>query len=199
MPVTHAAIPAALALSGVAAASPFFGSTGVAPHDEPPTIVRGLGLYNIDLAGIQSWDAAGSANNHRLSVFIGAFTTVQHIGWENVVIETAGGSWLREARINFLNSSAGLSLVPAADDAFGGIGGPYASDGLVDLATIDPAYPFQVGADGMLHLEFFESFDNASDALDATWISGTLSINFPAPGGVGAALAGLFAAARRRR
>lgn len=191
------AATALLAFTGLASAAPFFSTQGAASQ----TMVsgRGIGLYNIDLAGIQSWDAAGSPNNHTLSIFIGANVTVAYIGWDNVVIETNGASWLSEARINFLASPIGLNLAPGSADAFPGAGGPYSSGGLIDLAALDPTYPFQVGADGMLHIEFFESFDDVAGAPDAVWLSGTLSINFPTPGGTAVLLAGFGFCARRRR
>ncbi len=198
----HAASIILTAFTGIVSANPFLAASQPAEtptHAAPSDPGRGMGMYSIDLAGIQSWDAAGSPFNHRISLFIGANATVVGIGWENVVIETFGDSWLSETRINFLNSPVGLNLAPGSANAFPGVGGPYSSGGLLDLASLDPTFPFQVGADGMLHLEFFESFDDVAGAPDAVWLSGTLMINYPAPGSLGAMAAGLVLAARRRR
>jgi hypothetical protein len=190
------------AFAGLVSAGPFFSpSLPEQPleHATPPASDRGFPTVSIDLAGFQSWDAAGSPLNDRLSVYVGANFTVTALGWENVVIETFGKSWLSEARINFLNNPVGLSLGPGFEDAFSGVGGPYSSGGLLDLASFDPAYPFQVGADGMLHLEFFDSFDDAIGAPDAVWLSGTLTIGVPTPGSLAGLTAGIALAARRRR
>ncbi len=190
-----------ITFAGTALANPFLNashSSETATHNAIVNSGRGA-MHTIDLAGIQSWDAAGSPLNHRLSLYIGANTTVTAIGWDNVVIQTAGDSWLSEARINFLNSPIGLNLAPGTANGFSGTGGPYTSNGLLDLASIDPTFPFQVGADGMLNLEFFESFDDITGAPDAVWLSGTLMINYPAPGSLAVMMAGLTFAARRRR
>lgn len=191
---------ALFAAVGPAFGAPFFAT--VPPADQPPApgaIARGMGMINIDLAGMQSWGLAGSPENQRLSIFVGSLMAVVSIGWDNVVIQTAGGSPISDARINFLDSPVGLNLTPGVGDNFPGTGGPYSSGGLIDLASLDPTFPFVAGADGMLHLEFFEFFDDEPGAPDAVWVSGTLSINFPAPGGVCVLLMGTLATARRRR
>lgn len=193
-------IAAVAGFAGLATANPFFHNGGAADISNATVSAPRGNTVSIDLAGIQSWDAAGSALNELLSVNIGANATVTGLGWDNVVIEAIGFSWISEARINFLNSAIGLNLAPGSADAFPGTGGPYSSGGILDLASIDPTFPFQVGADGNLNLEFFESFDDVAGAADANWLSGTLTVQYvPTPGALAVLGLGGLVATRRRR
>ncbi len=186
--------------AGLATASPFFSTAnGVADMSNAVANTRGASTVSFDLAGISSWDSLGSALNHRVSANIGANATVIGIGWDNVVITTVGASWLSEAAIGFLNSPVGLQLTPVTTSGTG-TGGPASSGGILDLASIDPDFPFQVGADGMLNLEFFETYDDVAGAVDANWISGTLTVQYvPTPGALAVLGLGGLVAGRRRR
>jgi uncharacterized protein (TIGR03382 family) len=193
-------IAAVAGFAGLATANPFFHNGGSADLSNAVVSAPRGATVNIDLAGITSWDSAGSGLNELLSVHIGANATVTGLGWDNVVIEALGASWISEARVNFLNSGIGLNLAPGSADAFPGTGGPYSSGGILDLASIDPTFPFQVGGDGMLNLEFFESFDDIAGAADANWISGTLTVQYvPTPGALAVLGLGGLVATRRRR
>jgi len=160
---------------------------------------RLLDAVVIDLAGIQSWDGAGSSLNDLLSVPVRAGFFVLAIEWDNVVIETSGASWLSEPTIAFLDSQVGLQLTVGAGDNTPGTGGPYTSGGPIDLASLDPTFPFSID-DGFVDIEFFESFDDVAGEVDATFVSGTLTLySIPAPGMLGCLGAGGVMLLQRRR
>jgi uncharacterized protein (TIGR03382 family) len=193
-------IAAVAGFAGLATANPFFHNGGVADMSNAVVSAPRGNTVSIDLAGIQNWDAAGSSFNETLSVLIGANATVTGIGWDNVVIEALGGSWISEARILFADSPIGLGLAPGVADAFPGTGGPYSSGGILDLASADPSFPFQVGANGLLNIEFTESFDDVPGAVDSIYLSGTLTVQYvPTPGALAVLGLGGLVATRRRR
>jgi len=141
--------------------------------------------YDIDVSGIDSWDGAGSANNTVIVVDLaaalgfasGTALTVTGVGW-NVVIESFDPSWLSEIPAGFENSDGSdfldLSVGAGSDTP----GGPtsFSSGGVVDLASIDPTLPIDL-FDGVLVIEFFESFDDDADVIDGFWIDGTLTVD----------------------
>jgi hypothetical protein len=98
--------------------------------------------------------------------------TISALGWD-VSITPVGFSWYSEAAVSY---SGQIVLTPGAGDNFGGDGIPqsYSSDGLLVLA--DEGLPDIVLPTGILVLEFFETFDDVPDAIDATW-NGTLTID----------------------
>lgn len=188
-------------LAGIASASPFFSANGVQYSNPIAYSTRGgTSTITIDLAGYNTWDAAGSALNETINVNLGGDYQVVGIGWDNVMIQTVGASWLSEARIQFNDSPVGLGLAVGAGDSFAGTGGPYSSGGILDLASIDPTFPFSAGADGVLQIEFHETFDDVTGAIDATFLSGTLTIQYvPTPGALAVLGMGGLVAGRRRR
>ncbi len=102
----------------------------------------------------------------------GSPATMTGIGWD-LTIDTATpglGSWLSEAVMyfddNIAPDGAGLYLTPGAGDNFAG-SASYSSGGVIDLT--DNAIPDIVLPDGMLRLEFFESYDDVGDAIDAVY------------------------------
>ena len=147
------------------------------------------GVVSVDVSGIDSWDAPGSANNtvmvidvaSALGMTAGSAVTIDGIGWD-VVIDTFGGpSWLSEATVQIENSdqSDGLFLSPGAGDDFGGGPTPYSSGGILDITSLDDGMGGTLDLsfelfDGLLRLEFSEGYDDAADVIDAAWVSGTL-------------------------
>lgn len=126
----------------------------------------------IDVAGLTSVDDLGSPNNLVQTYNLGANATVQGIAYD-LTLTTVGLSWLSEATIAFEDSSqlAGVFLTPGFTDDFAGTGTYSGSAVLADLGL-----EFNVGADGILRVEFFESFDDVFAAIDANYISGTITI-----------------------
>jgi len=133
---------------------------------------------DIDVSGISSYGELGDPSNVLMDVLLAPDALVTGIGWD-VTIEAFSPSWQSEIAVAFLNSLEGLNLSPGAGTDSAGTGS-YSSGGILDLGSIDPTFPFSVGSDGLLNLEFFEQFDDSSVSPDGQWLSGTLTIQYEA-------------------
>jgi hypothetical protein len=157
--------------------------------------------FVINVDGVESWDSEGSPNNTVLSfdvasaIGLPAGTDVIWTGAEwDVTITPQGGSWYSEAVVGF--DTGNLSFAPGFGDDFSGTD-PLSYSGVVNFQEA-LGTDFLI-AGGVLTLEFYESFDDAVDTIDALW-SGSLTLTvIPAPGAM--ALLGVagLAGTRRRR
>ncbi|MCL4220469.1 MAG: hypothetical protein KJZ65_03775 [Phycisphaerales bacterium] len=205
---------AIIAVAGLAAAASaqISGSTGVQTSGSEHVInladyanittqrVDGNAIVTITfLSDIDSVDLELDPDNVVFVFDMGGPATIHGIGWD-VTITALGSSWLTEAYVNFgaLGGTPGLYLHPGAGFSNPGTGS-YSSGGIIDLT--DNGIPDVVIANGMMRLEFFESFDDVSNARDGFWHAGsvlTLDMTIvPAPGAL--ALLGLGGLAIRRR
>ena len=156
----------------------------------------------VGVAGISSVGALGAAGNTVLTVNVGANASVIGIGWD-VNVTAIDPSWLSELSVGFGSSTTGaVNLRVGVGDDMPGTAS-YNSGGFVDLIGL--GLNFNVNADGVLRMEFFESFDDSSVSPDGFWNSGALTIQvaaIPEPATYGLMALGLFAvgaAARRRQ
>ena len=156
----------------------------------------------IDLAGLDSYDGFGAAINSSELFGLGD-VTITGIGWDNVVGngDDTGVSWGNEMTMAVVDSGdlngVFISFFPNEGSASaGGVWGPATSGGIIDLAA--QGLEFNTTS-GSLLVEFFESYDDAADGIDAHYESGTVTIEYavPAPGAL--ALLGLAGLRRRRR
>ena len=131
----------------------------------------------VDVTGITSIAAQGTPGNIVRTFNVGAGSSVIGIGWD-VNVTAFDPSWLSELAVGFGSSSANeVNLrVGVGDDDFGTAS--YTSSGILDLVGL--GLNFNVGADGILRLEFFESFNDAGVSPDGIWNSGTLTIQVAA-------------------
>jgi hypothetical protein len=151
-----------LALAGASAASsseamPFSSSTD----------------YSVFVGGTYSVDPFGDPQNDVRTLQIGASARVIGIGWD-VSLFADAPSWLSEMVVAFGSTSAvAVNLTPGVGDDSPGTQA-YSSGGVVDLVGL--GLDFTVDADGVLRMEFFESFDDFADDWDGIWESGSLTI-----------------------
>jgi hypothetical protein len=206
--VRAVAIAAAMVLAGQAHAA--VSSKGVGSsqqlqgYSSASSTVRSpaSNLYSIDVSGIASYDEYGSSANTVLTFNLGANAEVTGIGWD-VGLTAYTPSWLSELKVAFEDSSqlSGVFLTPGVGETFSGTGS-YSSGGILNLA--DYGLNFNVGADGILRIEFFEGYVDGLNP-DGIWDSGTLTIQtaaVPEPATYGMMALGLLAVggfARRRR
>ena len=155
----------------------------------------------VNLAGIESRDALGSANNVVLVLDAVPGATVDMISWD-LTLSTVGASWLSEATLLIRNSAGdGVAFNPGFGDDASGSDSYFGTAGLVGLGTA-----FTVLADGKLYLEFYESYDDVSLAADAVYERGSITLAaigvVPEPAAytlLALGLLGLAATTRRRR
>ncbi len=198
-----AAVLAAPASAALAPAKGFIASS--LPAAATSAVVT---VTDFDVTGIYSNEELGDPLNEVRSILLAPNASVIGIGWD-VTLFADAPSWLSEMVVSFGATSSvyDLFLTPGVGDSFPGTAS-YTSGGIVDLVGL--GLDFDVDADGMLRLEFFEDFNDYPLDWDRIWRSGTLSIQWSVPGGgvvpepgswamllVGFGLVG-FAARRRR-
>ncbi len=143
------------------------------------TTAASAALINLTLTNIPSIDGLGDPDNFVASIDLtgglglpaGSSVDIDGIGWD-VTIDATSPSWLSEARID-VRDGTGTSydtIIPGD-----GINSP----GIQNFNTggVQDVTPFTL-ADGVLVLEFFESFVDFPDATEATW-NGTLTFRTP--------------------
>jgi hypothetical protein len=157
-------------------------------------------LVPFNVANIPSFDPPGSALNPVFFLNLGAGTIVNGIAWDVVVTATAP-SWRSELSVFVSDSTAtgGFFFSPGTDNS---PGGPTAyAGGPLKLANYNIPDVVALG-DGLIRLEFFESYDDFPGGQDGTWNSGNLFLQviIPSPASAGLlGLAGVGLLGRKRR
>ena len=114
-------------------------------------------------------------------------------------VGTFGGSWLQELRVGCtpVGGTTGIFFSPGAGNTTSGTA-HFSSGGVTKFSTIgiqDFVLP-----NGVLQMQFYESFDDAAGVDDGRWLSGNLTFQIaPAPSSLALMGAGGIVAFRRRR
>jgi len=191
--------------------------------------------YANDPTPIESYDAAGTVTSPPTNPYTQLHTSAANVyllldvascigqpsgtplvmngmGWNvglfaDPAVGSLGGSWLSELAVGF-GPSAGpnvVSLRPGIGSGFPG-SGSFSSQGIIKFNTVP--LPDIVLANGILRMEFYETFDDAPGVADGLWSGtfrgetpSTLSIQVvPEPATVSLlAITGLLGLRRRRR
>lgn len=122
----------------------------------------------INISGINSVDGRGDADNTVLTTLLPANAHVIGIGWSTNQ-QAIAPSWLSEMVMSFESSSSiQVFLTTGVDDDFSGTAS-YTSGGVVDLVGL--GLDFLLDADGALLMEFFEDFDDLTNATDGRYLA----------------------------
>ena len=166
-------------------------------HASPASTVP----FKVDVTGILNNDERGAASNIILDFYVGAGASITSLGW-NVNVTSFPGSYLSEMQITFSDSQGdGVTFTPGFGDD---VDGTMDYAGFQDLGVLGEI--FQVGADGILRLEFHDGYkDLAFDEPEGVWNFGELTFGVaqvPEPPSIPLMMSGLLLlahAARRRR
>lgn len=124
------------------------------------------------LSSLASWDNLEDSDNIIVDLDLGAGNSLTGVGWD-IGIATVGDSWLSEATIQLSNSTGpvdpnAINLNVGVDEDAPG-DQDFSSGGAI-LDFSDNELPdVTVGADGILRLQLFETFDDNADAIDANY------------------------------
>ena len=196
------AITAIAAIAGAATASPYFTAANGYEATGNSAPAGAFATITLDISGIETWDEFGSANNTVMNTFIGSGYHITGIGWDvnqMAGLDSGGLSWLSEMTITFGDSNAAaVQLAPS------GTAGPgtesNSSGGILDLVGL--SFDFFLDADGILSMEFFESFVDEAGAAEGIFLSGSsIQVQYVVPAPSALAMLGLggLVAGRRRR
>jgi hypothetical protein len=127
----------------------------------------------VNVTGVQSVGEIGDPGNTVMNLNVGANATITAISY-SVNLTAFDPSWLSEIGLAFTDSDGfeGVVFNPGFDDANPGTA-TYADS--ADLTAL--GLSFNVGADGILRLEFYEDFDDSEVNPDGRWNFGTITFN----------------------
>jgi len=128
----------------------------------------------LDVTDVDSNDGLGDPDNVWGFFDIGAGSTVDYLAYD-LYMYADSPSWLSEMTIYFgpSDQSTGVFLTPGYLDDTSGLGYYTGAANLTDLGLA-----FNVGADGLLYIEFFETYDDYPDDWDGYYITGTLTVGY---------------------
>ena len=128
----------------------------------------------IDVTGVQSIGEFGDSGNTVMTYNVGANATITNVSY-SVNLTATSPSWLSEIGFAISDSAVtdGVLFTPGVGDDDPGTA-TYANN----IMLADFGLGFNVGADGLLRVEFFEDFDDGGVFPDGRWNFGTITIAF---------------------
>ncbi len=137
----------------------------------------------VDVSGAQSINLQGETGNTVWLINIGAHAWVNSLDW-SVVLNAFAPSSASEMQVSFGSTARDLGAYNLTPDVDG-------YSGFLDLTPLG----LQAGADGMLRLEFSETYKDFGQGMaEGVWSSGHLTFNVtavPEPASAAMALLGL--------
>ena len=131
------------------------------------TSVVSAQTITFELAGLESWDGLGSPNNIVLIESLPDVSLINSVSWTDVTASGLGGpSYGSEMRLE-LNGEIVVTFFP--DEGSGSAGGKWGpTSGSISNQFVS----------NELILEFFESFDDDANLIDAQYTGGTITISY---------------------
>lgn len=151
----------------------------------PATIVDTRGSesgteIDVDIAGVQTWDLEGDGDNIVVNVPVPLGASMNGVGWDTV-LTTVGLSWGSEATMGFSGDAAFNEVYLNVSSTGAPVAGQASSSGGV-IKLADVLIPDINASNGDVNIEFFETFDDVAGAADATFDSGTVTIQYTGGG-----------------
>lgn len=128
----------------------------------------------VSVDGVDSVGMRGSPENSVMTFDIGANSSITGVSY-TVNMTAFTPSWLSELGLAFTGSqnTGGVEIRPASYYA---VAGTASFSDAVDLVQL--GQDFNVGADGILRLEFFESFNDSRISPDGRWNFGDITFEY---------------------
>lgn len=128
----------------------------------------------IDVTGVQSIGNFGDARNTVMTYDVGANATITNVSY-SFNVTAFSPSWLSEIGFALSDSAVteGVLFTPGVGNDDPGTA-TYAGN----ITLSDSGLDFNVGADGLLRVEFYEDFDDSSVNPDGRWNFGNITIAY---------------------
>lgn len=138
----------------------------------------------VDVTGTPSAGALGSVHTTVMSIWVGPSNTVIGVGWDVTLRSVRPTSWISDIAM-FVGNSAnvpfdGFFITPGGADGFPAGPTMYSSGGLLPWHVLGVPQ-VQALADGMIRLEFFETFIDAPGEVEGSWDSGEFFLQTDSP------------------
>lgn len=134
-------------------------------------------ILNFNPTGLSSYDEYDDPDNYSTTLISSIVGDVVGIEYTNINLTTVGDSWCIDAVIDFSDAPAAFtnyySLTPSSYSAVSPCD-DLPTSGFLDLGASGDV--FQTGPGGEVYIELWESFDDNTDAIDATYTSGSINI-----------------------